>query len=162
MQAYEIYAAALAQNMSNPVVRVARELAVARVTVQRWRAVFNWKERYEQRKSSTRAAIDEACNGPVVQVKLAWATRLKRLCDKWWDYHCGTDKKLEAYIMALSLEQFETLLALYMRFRGEPDVLQHLEARIVHEHSWVDQLGKADALALLGFARAHASSVGPH
>jgi hypothetical protein len=162
MQAYEIYAAALAQSMNNPIVRVARELTVARLTVQRWKKAFNWQERYEQRKSSTRAAIDEACNGPVVEVKLAWATRLKQVCDKWWEYHCGTKEKLEAYVVELSLEQFETLLALYMRFRGEPDVLQHLEARIVHEHSWIDQLGSSDANALLGLARAHAAKVGPH
>jgi hypothetical protein len=162
MQAYEMYVAAREQNLRNPVSRIARQLAVARESVQRWKKVHNWPERYEQRKAANREAISEACNGPVVEVKLAWATRLKQVCDQWWEYHCGTKEKLEAYVVELSLEQFETLLALYMRFRGEPDVLQHLEARIVHEHSWIDQLGSSDANALLGFARAHAAKVGPH
>jgi len=161
MQAFEAYAAARDQSLPNPISRIARQVLVSRTCVQRWRRVFRWEERYEQRSDEIRAAIDQKSTAPLVAVKLEWAGKLHSLLMEWWELRCGTEEKRKAYVESLSLEQAEQLLGNFLRLRGEPDVVHHTEALIVHKHSWVDQLPKPDALALLSFARAHAAKAIP-
>lgn len=161
MQAFEAYAAARDEALPNPISRIARQFAVSRISVQLWRRTFGWEEKYEQRKDAIRAAIDQKSVQPLVAVKLEWAGKLHSLLEEWWELRCGTEKKRKAYVESLSLEQAEQLLGNFLRLRGEPDVVHHTEALIVHKHSWVDQLPKPDALALLRFARAHATEALP-
>ena len=156
MEAFEAYAAARDAALTNPISRIARQLTVARTTVQVWRRVFGWEERYEQRKDAVRAAIDEKSAKPLVAVKLEWAGKLNDLLGEWWELHCGTEEKRKAYVATLSLEQAEQLLVQFLRLRGEPDVVHHAEAVIVHKHNWVANLSEADAGTLLGFARERA------
>ena len=161
IQAFEAYAAARDQSLPNPISRTARQLTVVRETVQRWRSSFRWEERYEQRKDAIRAAIDQKSTAPLVAVKLEWAGKLNSLLNEWWELRCGTEAKRKAYVESLSLEQAEQLLLSFLRLRGEPDVVHHTEALIVHKHSWVDNLSGDDASALVSLARERSTKTLP-